>query len=294
MRLARARGVLAIHHQFGDPVTGATWTQDELRTDDLVVVRATHHDGQHDDGVERAVTRGGSSHAAVQFFLEGPHQLRHRTRDIEITGGTVSASHDLRACVARSMSHRSDVLVLAWRKESALGRALAHDDLLNLSAKGQAALVDLAHAMRANDRPVDALRNALAALAAAGVPLVPNVQFTPPTTGEIEVARAIEQTVFPLTARPMAVDLARALGIGERQALRRVNAFIEKYYASGSTWRGYVHAMRIGLSAFFMSHPHATTEHVSKLLGFASPTSFCHALQQAGLPSPTAMQRAAA
>lgn len=283
-----------MHHQFGDPLSGALWTQDELRTEDLVVVRATHHGGQHDDGVERAVTTGGSSHAAVQFFLEGPHQLRQNAHDIEIAGGTVSASHDLRASVSRSMSHRSDVLVLAWRKESALGRALAHDDLLDLSPKGRAALAQLAHAMRANDRPVDALRNALAALAAAGVPVDPNVRFAPPTAGEIEVARAIEATVFPLTARPMAVDLARALGVGERQTLRRVNTFIAKYYASGSTWRGYVHAMRIGLSAFFMSHPRATTEHVSQLLGFSSPTSFCHALQLAGLPSPSAMQRAAA
>ena len=72
---------------------------------------------------------------------------------------------------------------------------------------------------------------------------------------------------------------------------RRANDHFRRFHISVSSWRQYVQGMRVGLGSFFMSQRRARTEHVSRLLGFGSPTSFCHAFHDAGLPSPLAVQR---
>jgi hypothetical protein len=91
----------------------------------------------------------------------------------------------------------------------------------------------------------------------------------------------------------MAVDLAAALGVGERQALRRANDHFHAFHLTISTWRQYVSGIRLAVGAFFMTAPGAKIEEVSERIGFRTPTSFWHALHDAGLPSPQKLQRLA-
>jgi hypothetical protein len=104
-------------------------------------------------------------------------------------------------------------------------------------------------------------------------------------------ARALERTLNSPSARPMAVDLAHALGLGQRQALRRANDHFRAFHLTVTNWREYMIGMRLALGAFFSTAPGARTETVSRFVGFGSPVSFCHALHAAGLPSPQDLQR---
>ena len=284
--------MLHLHHTAFDPETGAVFTQHELRENDLIVVRSVHAGGRNDDALEQVMTTEGSEWSGVRFVVDGPLLVRHGSGATVVGAGDAFASLAWRESAARSLTDLSDVLLIAWRSPGP--RPAGGHALVPLTAPARAGLVRLARTIAERDTAsaVWAAGEAIAGLRAAGI-LVNEVSRDPLPPADHAFARVLERTFFPMTARPMAVDLARALGVGERQALRRANAFFRDYYASGSTWRGYVHVMRVGLGTFFMSHPRARTEHVSRLLGFASPTSFCHALHEpAGLPSPQAVRRA--
>ena len=64
----------------------------------------------------------------------------------------------------------------------------------------------------------------------------------------------------------------------------------QRFHLSASSWREFLSCLRLEMGSFFMGAPNARTEDVSRYLGFSSPTSFCHALQDAGLPSPQTLQ----
>lgn len=283
--------MLHLHHVVGDPDLDAVFTQHELRERGLIVMRTVHSGGRNDDALEQVMTTEGWDWSGVRFVVDGPLLVRHGVGATVVSPGEAFASLRWRDAAARSLTDLSDVLAIVWR--SPAPRVAGGHGRVTLSPAGRAGLVRLARtiAERDTESAVWAAREAIACLRAAGI-VVNEVSRAPLPPADHAFARALERTFFPMTSRPMAVDLAGALGVGERQALRRANAFFRDYCASGSTWRDYVHVMRVGLGTFFVSHPQARTEHVSRLLGFASPTSFCHALHAAGLPSPQAIRRA--
>jgi AraC-like DNA-binding protein len=228
-------------------------------------------------------------------MLGGPILARQGSREAVVGSGEAVVSMDMRATTERTLTNGTDVLAFAWRAGSSFGPRAPGDGVIGLSLAQRGALSRLAEAITSHDTSsaVAHVGDAVAALRAAGVPLAFEMSDRLSVPFAVrEVGRALERVFCPLSSRPMAIDLARELGVCERQALRRTNALFETYYASGSTWREYVHAMRVGLSSFFMSHPRARTQNISRLLGFSSPTSFCHALHEAGLPSPLELQRA--
>jgi hypothetical protein len=90
----------------------------------------------------------------------------------------------------------------------------------------------------------------------------------------------------------MVVDLTRALGCSERQARYLVGEYAEAYALQGATeWRTLVNVWTTYLAGLLMTARGATTEGVASLLGYGSPNAFCHALTNAGLPSPGEMRR---
>jgi AraC-like DNA-binding protein len=189
------------------------------------------------------------------------------------------------AAPSRALTRSSDWLEILWRsadptvvvatlsprsieRASTLARALEGDDL---------------HAV------LFALAEVLAELRAQGV------QVTPPTAdddgGAGRFAHLLWQRVMCLESQPMAVDIADALGVSERHALRQTSRFLQRFHLSASSWRELMQCLRLEMGTFFMSAPGARTEDVSRFLGFRSPTSFCHAFNDAGLPSPQAVHR---
>ena len=104
-------------------------------------------------------------------------------------------------------------------------------------------------------------------------------------------ARTLWHRAMDLESQPMAVDLADALGVSERHALRQTSQFLQQFHLSASSWRELMQCLRLEIGTFFMSNPNAKTEDVSRYLGFRSPTGFCHAFHDAGLPSPQTIHR---
>jgi hypothetical protein len=113
-----------------------------------------------------------------------------------------------------------------------------------------------------------------------------------PSPRLVDVGRAIDNVLSRAGTRPMVVDLSQALQCSERQARYLVRDYVGAYALQGATeWRTLVTVWTTYLAGILMTAPGATTERVASLLGYGSPAAFCHALTNAGLPSPGEMRR---
>jgi hypothetical protein len=114
----------------------------------------------------------------------------------------------------------------------------------------------------------------------------------PPSPRVARVGEAIDGVLSRAGARPMVVDLMRTLGCSERQARYLVGEYVEAYALQGATeWRTLVNVWTTYLAGLLMTAKGATTEGVAALLGYGSPNALCHAMTNAGLPSPGEMRR---
>jgi hypothetical protein len=120
----------------------------------------------------------------------------------------------------------------------------------------------------------------------------PREVVIPPPPRVERIGRAIDGVLSRAGTRPMVVDLTRALDCSERQARYLVSEYVGAYALQGVTeWRTLVNVWTTYLAGLLMTAPGATTERVAALLGYGSPNAFCHALTNAGLPSPGEMRR---
>ena len=285
--------MIIIRHRARGPSGGAVWTQDELRGPDLVFVRSRYEGAQRDETFCPETAEGCSS---IRFVLGGPMVVRAGVGTADLRQGQLYASATHGTAAARALTPKTDLLVIGWRRGTGAGGTIAHDVRLGPSPLTTARLHRLADALA----DVDATRSCvctaaddvIAALRAEGFPFLPTASLSDlrNDTPEQRLAEAVEQSLAPLSSQPSSVDLSRALGVGEHHALRRTNEHFRQFYFSVRGWREYLRRRRIDLGAFFMGRPDARTEDVARALGFRSPTSFCHAFQAAGLPSPRAVQ----
>jgi hypothetical protein len=287
--------VIIVHHAIEDAVHGGRWQQDELRGEDFVVVRERQRGAVLDEALVPERIPGWSS---IRFVLDAPLVAHAPGGTLDLRAGDVVLSREFGDAPARSLLDRYDSLTFVWRADSAVGAAPEGVGVVRPSPHAARALLRLAESMAVDDaaHASAAAFDTLDALRAAGLPLAHDARAAIATRiatrGEHEVARVVERALSRLSAQPMAVDLGRGLGVCPRQALRRVNDYLARYYRSLTTWRDYFRGMRMVLGTFFIGQPGATTEHVARLLGFGSPTSLCHAFHDYGLASPLAVQRA--
>jgi hypothetical protein len=108
----------------------------------------------------------------------------------------------------------------------------------------------------------------------------------------LRLSMALDEMLSDLRRKPMAVDLDQVLGLSLRQINRVVAAFNERYGFNSGGWLDTRSRRRVMTGAVLMTAPGATTEGVSSAVGYASPTAFCRALADAGLPSPGAIAAA--
>ena len=114
----------------------------------------------------------------------------------------------------------------------------------------------------------------------------------PPSPRVARVGAAIDGVLSRSGVRPMVVDLMRALDCSERQARYLVSEYVGAYALQGAReWRTLVNVWTTYLAGLLMTAKGATTEGVAALLGYGSPNALCHALTNAGLPTPGEMRR---
>ncbi len=296
MGLASARAVILVRHRVCGPGGKARWRQDELRSPDLVLVRASYEGAYRDETLAPEYAQGCAS---IRFVLGGSMVTRAQKGAVDLREGHlyVSATHG--AAPARALVEASDILVIGWRLGTCVGERPPGDACFTPSRSTAVRLRRLADALAADDgaeKRIHAAADALAALRAEGLPLTDTAAAAlrghpQNDTANQRVATAVERSVASLSSSPTSIDLAGALDVGEHHALRCANAHFRRFYFSVNGWREYLRRRRIDLGAFFMGRADARTEDVARVLGFRSPTSFCHALNGAGLPSPRALQR---
>jgi AraC-like DNA-binding protein len=290
--------LLLLRHHFAPVELDVSFWQDELRTPDLVLCRTRFVGGMFD---EVRNLPGGQRElwSKARIVLAG-HLLTQTPRGGVILGPgdlVVSRGWDDHHC--RALEYESEYLLVAWRNGSAAGDPpreggpffLRGLDARHGPAAAARALTGAIDAGAPRQAILDATGAVLAALASFGLPVAREGAKRAVEPGHHRFARALEATVFPLTARPMTVDLCRALGLGERQTTRLANDFFARFFVTAPGWRGYVRGMRLEIGVVLASNPRATTERVSRALGFASPTALCHAFQSAGMPSPQEVRR---
>lgn len=104
------------------------------------------------------------------------------------------------------------------------------------------------------------------------------------------LAQTVDPTLSALCRGPALGEVQDALGYSRPAVLKYLQEFNERYaYNASGGWRELLQRWRVTMGACFMSAPAATTERVSRILGYASPTAFCHAFANRGLPSPGAV-----
>ncbi|MCA9176756.1 MAG: helix-turn-helix transcriptional regulator [Planctomycetales bacterium] len=286
--------MIVVRYTAADPRGQANWFQHELRSDDLVLIRECHTGGIVD---ETLVPEQADGWSGIRYLLDGPVVARAPGRCVELRQGDAFASSTVGTAPVRSLTMTTDVLHILWRRDSSVGRSISSSAKLRFSPLTDASLRRVVAALAADDRnapcPSTTVHEVLVALRAEGLPVTPpTVDWAHPTALEDHaVAHAIERVAFPLSSRPMSVDLARELGVGEHHALRRANQYFRRFHLCARSWREYLRGQRVALGAFFMGRPEARTDRVARLLGFQSPTSFCHAFLAAGLASPREVQR---
>ncbi len=285
--------VIVVRYTARGPSGGGLWVQHELRSEDLVVIREVHRGGIVDETLapERA-----DGWAGVRYLLEGPGVACLPDRSVDLRAEDAIVCSKVGRAPVRSLTMTTDVLHIVWRRDSAIGASVPQDVKLAFSPLTRASLRRVVESLAAEDQgagPFGAIREALLALRSEGLPVAP-----PPANGhhsasvnDYAVARALERVAFPLSTRPMSIDLSRALGVGEYHALRLANRYFRCFHLCVRSWRDYLKGQRVALGAFFMGRPGARTDEVARALGFQSPTSFCHAFLSAGLPSPQKVQR---
>lgn len=281
--------MLIVRHHVRGPSGEATWLQEELRSPDLVFVRSRYSGARRDETFSSERAEGCSS---IRVVLEGPLVAHVDGSPVDVREGELVASAIHGTCRARTLEPHSDVLIVGWRNRG-VGDPFVRDVRLALSTGAMSTLRRLAEALADRAAPTESLDAAASdvvdVLRAEGFPLSP--EAVPAADAETRrLAAAVESSLASFATQPTSLDLSRALGVGEHHALRRANAWFRRFYFSVHGWREYLRVRRLDLGAFFMGRPGARTEDVARALGFRSPTSFCHAFQTAGLPSPRAVQ----
>jgi AraC-like DNA-binding protein len=107
----------------------------------------------------------------------------------------------------------------------------------------------------------------------------------------LRVGIAIDGALSMLSESPAAVDLERSLARSPAQLRRLIHRYGATIGPTPPTWRELLNGWRLAVGALLMTSPRSRTERVAARLGYASPTSFCHAFAHAALPSPGNVRR---
>ncbi len=290
--------MLVLRHRLHARRIGAAFAQQEIRSDDLVVCRAQFHGGMFDEVANLPSGRRGAW-SKVRFILRGRVLTRSRAGEAVLGPGDFVTSVGWDDYWCQALDASTEYLLVGWKHGGCAGDRPHPEGPVRRSrfaAGPELRAFALAAALDSSD-DADVMRataTLMECLADFGYPVARDAVLAASqsiTTADRRFARAMESSIFPLTSRPMAIDLGAALGIGDRHAMRLAKRFFHRFFVTATGWREYVRGMRLELGVFLASNAGATTEEVSRALGFASPTALCHAFHAVGMPSPLEVRR---
>ncbi len=163
-------------------------------------------------------------------------------------------------------------------------------------APGDVARLDEAVETLHREQSIDATQTIFGVLASNGLFFEPEALtgLSGPTNGRDQcVQDAMNAQLSQLDTHPAIDDVAAALGVGPRQANRRLGEIARRYALPWSNWRSALHNTRMINVLRLLSAPRATVDIVARQSGFRSTIALCNALARGGLPSPGVLARAA-
>jgi hypothetical protein len=286
--------MFAVRLDFSMPSSQARYSQHELRGADWIITR-TRHEGAVLDEAFSQPTAAHESWGRIRIVLDGEVLVRRADGEVVLRSDEGIASPTWTSEPSCALTPTCEWVDMHWRYGSALGERLTEGGAFRLPKSGRVPFLEVTEALSLGDahRAQRAAFETLDVLRASGLPFgLGAARIANGVSNDAHAfAYALENTVNRLADQPMAVDLAKVLGVGERQALRRANDHFRAFHLTVTSWREYMIGVRLAMGAFFGAAPGARTETVSKVAGFGSPVSFCHALHAAGLPSPQVLQR---
>lgn len=189
-------------------------------------------------------------------------------------------------------------LVVEW-EPGRFGRAVESPfQRLRLSARGLAGLRAAGQVISAPRAALSEIRRAVhqvfSVLSAHGVPLQPSrpeafIEVAPEE--EVVLTHLIDRALSHRGDRVGMVDLEAFSGWPERSLRRHMGRHLKKYHFNAQAWRELYRRWRLSTGLALMGSRCATTEAVSELLGYSSPTALCRAFASSGLPSPGSIRQ---
>ncbi|WP_434044461.1 MULTISPECIES: hypothetical protein [Sorangium] len=227
--------MLYLRHACEQPSSRQKLVPEERRSAALHLSLVRCDGGTRDEPFER-IPPGIERRMDLVVVARGRAAVRTAGGVRELREGEGWLSPRWHGAPARTLTPSSTILHLAWRPGGCAGDGLASGGLVRVapgawSKRSAGPPGDRERAIRFGDQLVAQLRS-------HGIPLAPDAFEAAGTSiepADTIFARAPQQVLFPLGARPMAVDLARVLGGSERHPLRLANRYFGRYHISVCT-----------------------------------------------------------
>jgi hypothetical protein len=242
---------------------------------------------------------GNLSRPMLTVLLEGRARLRACGEERRLTVGDVSLIGDKVGVEMRQEGESFLTVAVEWEEGFLCTLAPRGFTSWKVSARD---VVDLSRETRVLvrqeltvDEASESAAAILAVLARAGAPfeLILKEKLVEPAPPHFErLSAALDSVLSHLEGGPGAVDLEEALSVGPRQVNRLVADYNLRYGFNASGWRDTRKRRQLLMGATLMTAPGATAERVSVAVGYGSARAFHRALQDAGLPPPSAIAEA--
>lgn len=262
-------------------------------------VHLTHNQGVvcDDDLFLPSIDRVGRlARPVLTVILAGRAHIKTRGFDRWLEAGDVMMLPTKAAVSMRQEGSPFRSIAIEWDPGS-LGARPERAEAAPLDASFRRRVLDGASSLEAALRPDLAairLSHLVDILRAYGAPLVPSRPrdlLERPDGHVVRLSQALDAVLSSLDNGPSMVDLDARLGLSARQINRLVTDFNQRYGFNSLGWRDTRNRRRLLVGATLMTAQAARTELVARAMGYSSPSSFCHAMELAGLPSPGATAR---
>lgn len=287
--------MIAVEHGYTLPSCGFAFRQTELRSPSLLVVRRRLRGARSSDHLFNLASRRPTAWPCVRIVLSGEAIASVDGREVRLGPGDAVIGDHFDAMPWTTTSDDGDTIFVTWPEAATSGPGV----LPALSSTHLPAAAERLASSMSQEAPrhaaVAGAKNLLAVLAAEGIiddPRRFHDSGSEPPEAFARFATALGGVLSQRTGWPMTVDLASALGIGERQVTRLASSYFRSLYVSVDSLGAYLARARMWVATAAMTNPRARTEDVAKHFGFSSPVALCHAFTAAGLPSPRLVRRA--
>lgn len=287
--------MIAVDHGYWLPSTDFRFRQTELRSPSLLVIRRRVQNARFSDHLFELSSRRPAPWPRVRLLLEGHAIATIGGRETRLGPGDAVIADRWDAAPWTADSDTTDTIYVGWPDGSA---GVTETRAARQIPRVVAAAKRLAETMRPGT-PRAATRHdtqdLLRGLEAEGI-LPHAARFDDDcalvTPSFSRFADALGSVLSRTHDWPMAVDVASALALGERQVTRLAAEYFRALYVSVDSLGAYLTKSRMWLVTAAMTSLGARTEEVARHFGFSSPVAMCHAFTAADLPSPGSFRQA--